>query len=304
MLRSHADNIAPLKRRWIGAVDPLRKGMNLQPAARNGHTSGAALERTPRGFRAGCGGRGRGLAARARAADRPAARLLRRAHRARRSSRRPRRRSRAEDAALLQGRRQRRLRARNRAHLRRPPLGVRADAGSAGDARAPALALDARPRRARRAARRRCPDSSAVRSSSRGSSPGDRLYQRALRERSDPPAFAVGAAVLVRDRRRPAAGAGSVPARVARMSDDSRKRRRASAGRPALQAGRGSRMACAMRLRALGRTPARVRAADAPAPPDRHLAADVARRCGRSGSRATGRPGCAAAAHLPRRRRW
>ena len=83
--------------------------------------------------------------------------------------------------------RQRSFRARDRAHLRRPPLGICANAGAAGDAARQTLARHARPRGTRRAARR----SAGTRARAAricAALDSDHLYQRALRERRDGPA--------------------------------------------------------------------------------------------------------------------
>src|SRR5688572_3919135 len=164
----------------------------------------------------------RGVAGRRRVAlgngpaDRAPARLLRRPagivrHRACGSADR-RQRRRGAWGLRLDG-----LRARNRAHLRRAALGVRADADPAADARSPRLALHARRRRPRRAPRRSArarARAARVHPPRRRRSP---LSSRAARARRSA-SFALGTPLVVRDRGRPPAGAGGLPARST-MSD-------------------------------------------------------------------------------------
>ncbi len=295
MMRAHADNIAPLERRWIGALDPLRQGMNGQPAAKS-HThpaprwterlddftpaapdAAAAWLREPglltERLRACCAGE-TGLVIVAEA-EAPLA---------------------AEDAALLgaQG---------DVAFVREIELTCDGRPWVFAQTLVPQATL-ARQRwlatLGRAALGERLADVPGI---ERGPleyarlAAGDRLYRRALRERRDPPGVAVGAPLLVRDRRPAPPGAGSLPARIARVSSDSGHRPQA---RSLVQA--QVRAACRTRVFPRARQDARrVRAAHAPAPADRHLAAAVAGALGPL-DRGRGPAGCADPAGLRRRR--
>ena len=128
MERAHADNIAaaeaPLDRRRDALREGVTRAIRRDSGRREAAAAGPGASMTfdpPR--RTGSGG----LARRAWAPDGPAARLLRRANRPRRSISESEAPLAAAESALLQAAGNSRIRARNRADLRRPRLGVRAD---------------------------------------------------------------------------------------------------------------------------------------------------------------------------------
>ena len=136
----------------------------------------------------------------------------------------------------------------------------------------------ARPRRARRTPRRRArPRARAARvhPPRRWRSPLPSRAARPVRSA----AIALGTPLLVRDRGRSPAGAGSVPARSARVSTRASARARAGERRCGLQAGMEAASAARRVPRARPDAP-RVRAPHAPAQADRHLAPALARAVG------------------------